>query len=346
MTARAVNLAIFALILVEVASGIGSLLVGSPGGAWVFWIHSTAGLTLVVLLAWKWRIVVRSFARRGAGLWAAAPTLLGVLFLATLATGLLWATVGLPRILIPGYGMTPGITLHVVLALLLLPPFALHAILRWHRPRRVDFASRRAALRTIGLGAAGVVSWQALEAVTSLTSLPGADRRFTGSHQKGSFSGNDFPRTNWFSDSTQRIDESTWHLRIHGRVERESDLAYDDFRPETKKRSTLDCTGGWYTVQDWTGVPLAALLDSARVDDGARTVIVRSRTGYNRRFPLDDAGRLLLATHVGGERLSPGHGFPIRLVADGYRGYNWVKWVTEIEVSDEPSWWQPPLPLQ
>ena len=346
MPARSVNLAIFALLLIEVASGLGSLLVGSPDGQWVFWVHSTAGLTLVVLLVWKWRIVARSFARRGAGLYAAAPVILGILFLATIATGILWATVGLPRLPVPGYGQTPGITVHAILALLLLPPFAIHAILRWQRPRRVDFASRRAALRTFGLTAAGLVSWRALEALTDVASLSGSDRRFTGSHQKGSFSGNDFPRTNWLSDSTQRIDESAWSLRIHGRVERESSLAYSDFQTEAKKRSTLDCTGGWYTVQDWSGVPLAAILERARVTDGASSIIVRSQTGYERRFSLDDAGRLLLATHVGGQRLSAGHGFPLRLVADGYRGYNWVKWVTEIELSDEPSWLQPPLPLQ
>jgi DMSO/TMAO reductase YedYZ molybdopterin-dependent catalytic subunit len=34
------------------------------------------------------------------------------------------------------------------------------------------------------------------------------------------------------------------------------------------------------------------------------------------------------------------------LVAPGYRGFEWVKWVVEIELSDEPEWLQPPLPLQ
>jgi DMSO/TMAO reductase YedYZ molybdopterin-dependent catalytic subunit len=54
---------------------------------------------------------------------------------------------------------------------------------------------------------------------------------------------------------------------------------------------------------------------------------------------------LLLATHVGGAPLSAGHGAPARLVAPGRRGFWWVKWVTAIDVTDEPWWWQPPFPL-
>ncbi len=88
MSARATNLTILALLLLELASGLGSFLVGSPEGRWVFWLHGAGGLSLVVLLVWKWRIVMRSFARRGAGVWSLAPALLGVLFLGTLATGL------------------------------------------------------------------------------------------------------------------------------------------------------------------------------------------------------------------------------------------------------------------
>ena len=74
--------------------------------------------------------------------------------------------------------------------------------------------------------------------------------------------------------------------------------------------------------------------------------MIKSVTGFNRRFSIDDAGKLLLATHISGEPLSTGHGFPLRLVAPGHRGYCWVKWVSRIEVSSKPSWWQPPLPLQ
>jgi DMSO/TMAO reductase YedYZ molybdopterin-dependent catalytic subunit len=55
-------------------------------------------------------------------------------------------------------------------------------------------------------------------------------------------------------------------------------------------------------------------------------------TGYRWSFPLAEARDFLLATHVGGERLSHGHGFPLRLVAPQRRGFQWVKWVTRIEL--------------
>jgi len=89
-----------------------------------------------------------------------------------------------------------------------------------------------------------------------------------------------------------------------------------------------------------------ALLEEAGIKEGARSLLFRSSTGYARRFPLEEAGNLLLATHVEHEALSEGHGFPVRLVAPGYRGYGWVKWVTGLEVSRDPAWVEPPLPLQ
>jgi DMSO/TMAO reductase YedYZ molybdopterin-dependent catalytic subunit len=48
---------------------------------------------------------------------------------------------------------------------------------------------------------------------------------------------------------------------------------------------------------------------------------------------------------MGGEPLSPGHGFPARIVSSDQRGFWWVKWVTAIETSDVPWWLQPPYPL-
>ena len=345
MSARATNLSIFALLLLELASGVGSYLTGSPQGAWVLWVHGVGGMTLLVLLVWKWRIVMRSFMRQGAGLWAVPSALLGLLFLATLAVGMLWVLGWAPGVQIPGYGSMRPMVLHAVLAVLLVIPFATHTAAHWPRFKPADMASRRAALRTLALGGAGFVLWRGLDAVSTVTA---ADRRFTGSREEGSFTGNAHPVTQWLGDERQHLNRASWRLHVGGEVGTPLELGYEEIESlaTTEVRATLDCTGGWYTTQGWTGVRLDALLDRAGVRDDGASVVVRSVTGYSRRFPLGEARELLLATHVGGDRLSAGHGFPARLVVPGRRGYPGVKWVVSVEVSSRPWWWHPPLPAQ
>jgi DMSO/TMAO reductase YedYZ molybdopterin-dependent catalytic subunit len=59
-----------------------------------------------------------------------------------------------------------------------------------------------------------------------------------------------------------------------------------------------------------------------------------SATGYRWSVPLSEARSLMLATHVGGVALDHGHGAPLRLVAPGRRGFQWVKWVREVRVME------------
>jgi DMSO/TMAO reductase YedYZ molybdopterin-dependent catalytic subunit len=119
---------------------------------------------------------------------------------------------------------------------------------------------------------------------------------------------------------------------------------YDELlRFDDRTRATLDCTGGFYSTQDWSGVWLSRLIPPGT---NASSVHVRSLTGYDRRFPIDATDQLLLATRLGDLPLDPGHGFPVRLVAPNQRGYWWVKWVTAISIDALPSWWQLPFPIQ
>ena len=78
----------------------------------------------------------------------------------------------------------------------------------------------------------------------------------------------------------------------------------------------------------------------------AASISVVSVSGYYRRFSLNEARGMLLATHVGDKPLSHGHGAPLRLVAPGKRGFEWVKWVVRLEVNESGKWLQPPLPIQ
>ena len=151
----------------------------------------------------------------------------------------------------------------------------------------------------------------------------------------------------WINDHPAPIDPAAWRLEVRGRVAQPLDLGPDELAglATTARAATLDCTGGWYTEQEWRGVPLATLLDRAGADRRAGSVRVVGVTGYARRFSLDHARHLLLATHVAGRPLDHGHGAPARLVVPDHRGFEWVKWVVALEVDDTPAWWQPPLPL-
>jgi DMSO/TMAO reductase YedYZ molybdopterin-dependent catalytic subunit len=146
------------------------------------------------------------------------------------------------------------------------------------------------------------------------------------------------PVTQWLDDTVQRLDASTWRLTVAGAVYTLADLRA---LPQETVDATLDCTSQWYARQSWRGVRLDRLLDPG----DARSILVRSVTGYPVRLPVRDLGRVWLALEVGGAPLSPGHGFPVRLVAPGRRGFWWVKWVQDVERSPLPWWVQSPFPL-
>ncbi len=348
MKARAVNIAILLLLVFELANGLGGFLVGDPDGRWMFWLHRADGLALVVLLVWKTGISRRSLRRRGLSVSTGLAMVGGVLFLGSLVTGLLWAVGGLERFPVPVLGSWTVLSLHVALSVVLIPLFLVHLSLRRQRPDRADLIGRRAALRFLGLLAIGFVLWPVQEALATLVAPSATSRRFTGSRQEGSFSGNAHPVTNWMTDPIPRIEPDRWHLRLHGEVESETTFSYEEVRAlgDAVREATLDCTGGWYTVQRWSGTQVDELLERAGTKEDARSILFHSSTGYARRFSMEEAGDLLLATRVKDEPLLDGHGFPLRLVAPGYRGYDWVKWVSDLEVSRDPAWFEPPLPLQ
>lgn len=229
-------------------------------------------------------------------------------------------------------GLVTSMQIHVGAALIAVPAAVWHVIARPQRVHSADLTRRNLLKAGAALaGSAGLFAF--VEGGLQIASLPGARRRFTGSHRS------DLVVTSWLNDRVPHIDANDWTLTIGEKQWRYEELeAFQDHLD-----ATLDCTGGWYSNQQWTGVRLNRLLKIKGTD--GRSILVTSVTGYGRRFPLSDLDSLLLATKLAGSRLDPGHGFPARLVAPGRRGFWWVKWISEIRLEGRPAWLQSPFPL-
>src|ERR1700733_10214913 len=96
---------------------------------------------------------------------------------------------------------------------------------------------------------------------------------------------------------------------------------------------------GLASCAQWTGVPLATLLDEAGVEPGAKWIIAEGADSahLSRSVPLakimDDA---MVALYQNGERIQPGQGYPMRLYLPGYEGNMNVKFLRRIQVTDQP----------
>ncbi len=297
---------------------------------WSLVVHATGGFAVLFLLPWKSVIARHGMKRPRPGRWASA--LLGALVLASLAAGLAHSS----GVLVSA-GPLSAMEVHVGAALAAIPLAIWHVAARRVRIRTTDL-SRRNFIRGATLLAGAAAAYGVTELVVRSTALPGGARRFTGSYEAGSFQPDLMPVSSWMFDAIPQLDPAAWSLRVGGRHLGYEELsAFDD-----RVTATLDCTGGFFSSQEWSGVRLDRLLTGMN----GSAVRVQSSTGYSRRFPLEEARRLLLATRIGGHPLDPGHGSPARLVAPDRRGFWWVKWVVAIEVDDVPYWWQPPFPLQ
>jgi DMSO/TMAO reductase YedYZ molybdopterin-dependent catalytic subunit len=332
VTARATDWGLALLVGLLFATGVMTFFAGHRGDAWVFGVHGVGGFALAGVLGWKLRRVWRRLAqprRWDGGTAAGAGALL--LVVATLLSGVGWSS-GL-ELSAGGYNLLGW---HFALGVVLTIAVAVHAVLRAKPLRRRDVVGRRQFLRAGGLAAGSYLVWELQRPLSAWVGLRGARRRFTGSYEADSFAGNAFPSTSWVADSPRPLPDDSYRLELGGLIARPLRLTLAELRAGDTLVATLDCTGGFYSRQRWSGVRLARLLERGGPLPEASHVRVISHTGYRWSFDLRDARRLLLATSVGGEPLSHEHGAPARLVAPGRRGFEWVKWVVRVELHDGP----------
>lgn len=328
-TGRRTNLALLILLPLAIFTGLWANTIGAEGFIHPSVFHGAVALAILILSPWKSVIARRGLNKRRRSSWLSLTLLF--LVTTTLTTGLMHATGFTGR-----FGPLTLMQVHIGGAIGALILVFFHFRSHPVRPRKVDF-DRRAFIRSGSVVGAAAALWIATEGTLDALGLSGGERRFTGSHERASFQPSRLPVTSWFDDPVQRIAENDWRLSVNGQ---QLSLAQIEAFAMDSFDAVLDCTSAWYSNQTWDGVRLDRIIDPR----GARSLFVKSQTGYGMRFPARDADKLWLVTRLDGEPLSAGHGFPARIVAPDRRGFWWVKWVVSIETSDVPWWLQLPFP--
>lgn len=137
----------------------------------------------------------------------------------------------------------------------------------------------------------------------------------------------------------QYVDVDNYKLKVSGLVENPASNTLNETinnHQHYKKVVTLHCVEGWSVTILWEGVLLSDLIQEAGLSPNASVVIFHAFDGYTTSLPIEYImdEDIILAYKMNGVPLPPERGYPFQLVAESKWGYKWIKWVTEIEVSD------------
>ena len=144
---------------------------------------------------------------------------------------------------------------------------------------------------------------------------------------------------------TPIVETAGWSLRIHGLVDRETTLTWDELieLPMFEQYVTIACVsnevgGDLVGNAKWTGVRLRDVLDLAGVQASATQLVGRSVDGWTAGMPtawvMDPAREPMIALKMNDEPLPPAHGYPARLIVPGLYGYvSATKWLSELELT-------------
>ncbi|MFD0204355.1 MULTISPECIES: molybdopterin-dependent oxidoreductase [Saccharothrix] len=145
--------------------------------------------------------------------------------------------------------------------------------------------------------------------------------------------------------SVPRLRAQDWRMRVHGLVDRELVLTYDDLldRPLVERSTSLCCVsnevgGPYISTTNFIGVSLRDILTEAGVRPGSDQLATRSADGWTCGTPVEDIMKpdsgALLAIGMNGEPLPAEHGFPVRMVVPGLYGFvSATKWLVDAELT-------------
>ena len=134
------------------------------------------------------------------------------------------------------------------------------------------------------------------------------------------------------------VNMKEWRLEVAGKVKKPLQLTYSEILslPPVEKNVLLICPGFFANYGRWQGVSMKDLLSRAVIESSVTHIIFYSgpEGAYKREFPVADvlANRVFLAYRVNGEVLPIRDGYPLRVVAEGYYGSDWIKYVSKMSV--------------
>lgn len=158
------------------------------------------------------------------------------------------------------------------------------------------------------------------------------------------------------------LDPAQHKLMIHGLVKNpiQFDLNALERYPMVSRINVIECSGnsffnalmpepqqmscdmlhGLVSNSEWTGIPLALLMQEAGVKPEGKWVVASGNDAPNlaRSIPMEKImSDGILALYQNGERVRPEQGYPMRLLLPGYEGNMNIKWVTSLWVTDRPA---------
>lgn len=140
----------------------------------------------------------------------------------------------------------------------------------------------------------------------------------------------------------QHVDIDNYMLEVSGLAAAPKDYTYDEVLGNQRysKVTTLHCVEGWSVKLLWEGILVKDLLEDVGVKPEANTVIFHAYDGYSTSLPLGyiTGNNIMIAYRMNNVTLPPERGFPFQLVAEDKWGYKWIKWITRIELSNDPDY--------
>ncbi len=161
------------------------------------------------------------------------------------------------------------------------------------------------------------------------------------------YQGEDLSSINDFRENSirgpQQVDIESYTLEVNGLVAETKSYSYDEVLnnyQSYQKVVTLNCVEGWSVKLLWEGVLIRDLINDSMPSSEAVVVIFQAYDGYTTSLPLDYLmdNDILMAYKMNEVTLPPERGYPFGLVAESKLGYKWIKWITQIELSDDANY--------